>query len=458
MVNLLKKNVIFSCLVLVLLFISPASAGLKVTGMIYNGELAAGEGTSHVMEISIKEGDSPIDIAVDVMGFGQSPEMSSCFLEASEDKNPYSAREFISIDRPTFHLEPGESEIVTASIHVPEDAEGAAMYALINVHNKPAGDGTVAFCTAFAVPVVITIPDRARIQTGNISNINVEEAVAGQPMLISTKFENTGNYHYHVLNEISIEDLEGRTVTMASNGLSASSIVPTNSANFKIEIKDPLPVGKYQLHSTMKLEDGTVLDEKNTVFEVEKEYIPPFKEVSVRVLPGEPAVLATEKGRCELSFPPGAVVSGVKITLKPGNLEQLPGVPEGYEPGVTCISIEGLQGLLAKEARLLVEYNKEDLDAAGGDTSKLSLAYWDSGLSQWVPVSTELDEGNMKLKVHTNRLGTWAVLVGDSMRDMRESGASEKGSKSVPLGGMIPALSLLTAGLLSGRKGNKKRK
>jgi len=446
------KNYFVKCSLLgILFFISiftSSAAGLHFEGLKYAGEVSAGETVVHQMALSLGNGESATDITVEVLGFGQAPNKQYIGLNSSEDLSPYSAHDFITLDKKTFHIEPGEKVPFTATIKLPEDSGSGGRYALLNVYTKPErGEAQVGVSTAVMVPVMLTISDTELIETGKITNLSVGDVVVGQPIIVTTTLENTGNHHYYsAWNEITVENEAGTLVANSSTKPSIYAIIPTNSVNFETKIEQALPVGTYTVHSKMRLEDGTVLDEKSTTFEVEKEYIPPFKEVSLLISAGEEAILKTDNDRCAIHFPQGAIVSRVKLTLKPGDLKRLAEAPEAYELGVTCLAIEGLQGLLAKDAQLKVQYLEEDLNIAGGNPSKLNLAYWDGGLREWVLVPTVLDEKKSTLTANTKRLGDWVIVAGAPVRASEETKASKDDSKQqIPQGWMASFIALLAA-------------
>lgn len=432
--------------VLFIIFCTTSAAGIHVSGVKYMGDISEGETVIHQMTIDIGDNAPATNISAEVLGFGQTYEKKYFGLNSSKDISPYSARNAINLDKTSFHIDPNEKVSINATIKIPKNAGSGGRYALINIYTEPT-EGQVGISTAVLIPIMLTISGTELIETGEITNLSVSGVTVGQPLVVTTTLKNTGNHHYYrSWNEITVKNENGNMVAKVSTEPSIYAIIPTNSVNFDAKIERFLPVGTYTIHSKIMLEDGTVLDEESTTFEVETEYIPPFKEVSMSISPGKAAVLATDNGRCVVSFPQGSVVSGATITLKPGNLEKLPEAPPGYEMGVTCLYLGGLQGLLAKDAKLTVQYLEEDLKAAKGIPSRLNLAYWDDGLRQWVPVPTELDKENMTLSAYTNRLGSWVVLAGDPVTDVKGGGSSiEKSKMSSPLGGVLPAVTLLVA-------------
>ena len=60
---------------------------------------------------------------------------------------------------------------------------------------------------------------------------------------------------------------------------------------------------------------------------------------------------------------------------------------------------------------MVVKYSSADLEAAGSDVSKLSLARYDESEEKWTIVPTTLDRNALTLTATTNRFSIWTVMV-----------------------------------------------
>jgi hypothetical protein len=164
----------------------------------------------------------------------------------------------------------------------------------------------------------------------------------------------------------------------------------------------------------VSLADGTVLDTKTATFDVKSTYIAPPKETSITLTPQDTAVLASSDNVTIISFPAGAAIADVTVTLKPFALENLPTLPAGAQAGGTCFEVDGLSGLLSKDATISVRYSDADLAVAGGDASKLVLARYDSSDNKWTLLNTNVNRDTTTLSATTNRFSTWAVVTTSS--------------------------------------------
>ena len=252
--------------------IALANPGLKVSGALVNIDVTPGTTYYHIMTISSVSADPPMDILVDVVGLGQAKDGAFQPLGEDEDTGPYSARELITeIDKPSFHLEPGGSEEVKATIAIPENLSAGTRYAIIYIHNQPDDKGPIAFASAVVVPVVITIPGSPIQTSGDITDITVKEAVPGEPLEVVTTFQNTGNYHFKASNTVTVYDESGQAIATASAPLTANSIIPLFSYEFNISVEPGLLEGTYQMISEVVANGGTMLNSETKSFHVAKD-------------------------------------------------------------------------------------------------------------------------------------------------------------------------------------------
>ena len=262
--------------VLIILVICPGPASaINVVGSKYMETVNPGDTVTHTIIISTTATDPPMDIVVDVLGFGQTAGQSYTSLSAADDTSPYSARKFITLDARSFHLDSGESKTITATIVIPNNVGDGGRYAIISLHNAPSGDGTTAYVTAIAVPVMITIANSNLQQTGTITGIKTGDIVTGQPIHIITSLKNTGNIHYYLTkNNVTVSDSGGNVLDTASTTPSVFAIIPTFTVNYDVSLDKTLSPGTYSIKSVVSLENGTILDAKTSIIEVNTSVVP----------------------------------------------------------------------------------------------------------------------------------------------------------------------------------------
>jgi hypothetical protein len=428
----------------------PASAnpGLTVSGAMLVTDVSPGGTLTHKMTVSIGNSDSATDITVQVAGMTQSLDGVNEPLPASEDISSYSARSFISVDKSSFHMEPGTSQEVTATVHIPQDVGDGGRYAIINIQTQAAGGAGINVITAANVPIALTIKGSQLVHTGKITELSIGNFTSRQPVNILTNFQNTGNHHFKVKGEVAVMNAQGQSMGTIFIPVTASSILPGMVRKLQATFMPTgeLAPGTYTVSSKVMLEDGTVLDEADSTFKIKTPYAPPPAVGNITLTPSSASTLTSEDGRISIYFPQGAAVIPVNVSLWNYPAEQLPSPPPDMNLTTTCFRVDGLTGLLAKEATVTVRYSADDLGKAGGDTSRLRLARWDEGNSQWTVLKTRVDTGAMTLSASSNQMSIWAVVVGSPAA----AGASWVTPVAAAAGVIVLALLVLL--LLRGRR------
>ena len=415
-----------------------ANPGLTVSSALVLTVVSPGQTLTHTMTVSIGSNDPATNISVQVYGVQQSLQGAYIPLNASQDTGPYSARTFTTVDNSSFHLEPGGSQDMTATIQIPQDVGDGGRYAVITIQTQPVPGVGINIITEVIVPVYLTIQGSQLIHQGEITAFTVGEATSGQPVNISTTFQNTGNHNFKIKGEVTVKNDQGQSLGNISIPVTVSSLLPGALKQLKAAFipNGELAQGTYTVSSQVMLEDGTILDEASTTFTVETAYVPPPSVGNIMLTPSSASTLTSENG-ISIYFPQGAVLSPVNISLQDYTVEQLPALPYGDIATGICFRVDGLSGLLVKEATVIVKYTADDLAAAGGDVSKLRLARWDNG--QWTVLETNADEGAMTLSASSNQMSIWAVVVVP-----HESSAAESSGASwvTPVAAIVGAIVL----------------
>ena len=273
--------------ILACLIILPVPAGaLKVIGSIYKGTVSPGQTVIFPITVSTDPTDPSMNMVVSVMGFGQNPDMSYIGLAQSSDTSPYSARNYISIDSSAFHLDPGASKTINATISVPSNAGPGGGYAIISIHSQPQGSGSALVVTAINVPIMLTIGSSGLTQTGMITGLTTGDIVAGQPITITTAFENTGNNRYtDTFNNVTVTDGSGKQIAQLSANPTPFSIIPGNTVDYVVNLNTPLSPGTYTMQSTVSINNGALLDSKTSTFEVKSAYVAAPQEAGITLTP-----------------------------------------------------------------------------------------------------------------------------------------------------------------------------
>ena len=419
-----------------------ANPGMTVSNAVVLANVSPGQTFSQEMTISIGNADPATNISVQVYGVQQSPEGGYILLNASQDTGPYSARPFVTVDSSSFHLEPGGSYDLAVTIQIPQDVGDGGRYAIVNIATEPVAGAGVNIVTAVNVPVYLTIQGSQLINQGEITAFTVGEATSGQPVNISTTFQNTGNHHFKIKGEVTVKNAQGQTVGNISIPVTVSSLLPGALKQLKAAFvpNGELAQGTYTVSAKVMLEDGTILDEASTTFTVETAYVPPPGVGNITLTPSLASTLTSADGKISIYFPQGAVLAPVNVSLQSYPVDQIAALPSGVIAAGPCFQVSGLSGLLAQNATVTVKYTADDLAKAGGDVSRLVLARWDVGSSQWTILKTNADEAAMTLSASSNQMSTWAVVVGSPAAP---AATKAKASSVLPIAAIVGVIVLV---------------
>lgn len=398
---------IFTALLALVLLASPALAQLGISPGSMDMLVPKGEHSLPAITVR-NDSDKPMDFEVKLAGYGQDIRGSTEVLEP--DTNPLSAVAYITFNPAEFHLEPGERQEVALTVSIPEGIDGGR-YAVVLVVGTPAGDEAIKTVSRLGVLVRLTVAGSHLVEQGSIESIGSEPVESGKPIPIKVTYANEGNVHYRVQSSVTIFDAGGEILDVVRSSL--TMVLPGYSRDLVADwIPDrELEPGVYDALARVSLEDGTLLDEAEGSFEVGIPYVPPAPPVSITLSAASAAMLQTEDGRISISFPQGAVFSEVEIALRGYPLDQLAPPPSGHSLGATAFRVDGLPGLLAKEAAITVKYFPADLERAEGEAARLKLARWDEAEERWMVLRTKLDREAMTISTTTNQLSVWALMV-----------------------------------------------
>jgi hypothetical protein len=243
-----------------------ADTGLTVSGAKLVKTASPGDTFHHQITVSTSSAGQPVDITLQISSMAQSLDGTP---RPSPDSDPYSASGFITLDKDSFHLDPGGKEVVNATIHIPTDAGDGGRYALITVATRPPPGGKLSVITAVDVPVYITIKDSLLNHQGAITSLSANVS-SSQAIKVTTTFENTGNHDFKVKDILTVNDNQGHTIASVDTGLSLWPLIPGMSREIKANLFpdiDLLP-GLYRISSQVTLDDGTILAQGGTDLDI----------------------------------------------------------------------------------------------------------------------------------------------------------------------------------------------
>lgn len=264
-------------LMVILTMLNPASA-LRISGSIWKQDINPGESAEKEINISLSSAESANDYNIEVVGLEQTLQGINKPSGEENDTSLYSIKPFITVAPTGFHLEPGSSQMIIAKADIPADVGSGGRYAILSLRSaantsSDEGNGAsrVGVSIGSDIPIVFTIADSSLQQTGEITDLSIDEPISNDQQNISIILKNTGNIHYKARAKAEIRDEAGNVLAQSEGEFGVSSIVPPFSRLFELSLVPAtiLESGTYKLIASAELQDGTVLDSKEIQFEIQ---------------------------------------------------------------------------------------------------------------------------------------------------------------------------------------------
>lgn len=184
---------------------------------------------------------------------------------------------WISFEQESYYLEPGQSQVISFKINVPEGTAGGGQYAAILVRSE---DGLGNGATMQSVPQI------ASLIYGRISGAEmhpeaevVEQKIPGfitdNQLIVSETTYNTGNVDFRLTHSVVVTDLFTNQVFLNSNSrdengetiATKSMVVLPGTARENTMVWDEAPnIGIYKVKQTITFLDEEVVKEKIVIF------------------------------------------------------------------------------------------------------------------------------------------------------------------------------------------------
>jgi hypothetical protein len=390
------------------------TSGLSVKGALFSASVPKGGTITHTITISTEAGAKDQIFLLEIEGYHNDANGNAISVPMVQDTSLYSARPFLSLDKSNITVKSGSSVDVLVTAKIPQDVGDGGRYAMITIRSpSTTSGGGVGVAVGANVPVLLTIQGSKILEQGKIDQVQWADGSQGEPSSVRTTFTNTGNYHYKYINEVQLKDSKG---VLLFNGTyqATYSILPSSTINISVPVTEELQLGEYTVQSRLTEVDGLLIDEKTVNIEIKQKYVPPFAAVEGTILSEKDSTIVTSDGSVKIDFPAGAVIDTTKVTLKPLPIDAIPRAPNEVMIGGLAFSVDGITGLLSKDATITVKYSSDDMSAAGGDASKLGLARWDKNENKWTIIARSVDKNAGTLTAKTNRFSIWAIMIGGS--------------------------------------------
>jgi len=272
-----KKGIISVALAVCCLSLlaSPVLAGgLTVSGAKIDDSVKPGNDYSYTIGVQ-NTSDAPMDIGVEVKGYGMSANQDFIVLEPKDDSNPYTARELLTVSPASFHLEPGASQPVTVTTKIPSGIGDGGRYAIVFIHTVPAGGGQVATISAVAARVLLTISGSKLDTTSQITEVSLAQNTSQEPAGVMVTVADNGNYHYEPALQATLRN--GDKVVATTSVLAPGwPIIPGYSRQYQLTFAGgtAIPAGKYDVDVEVKDESGNLITKGTFPLEFTQNQVP----------------------------------------------------------------------------------------------------------------------------------------------------------------------------------------
>ena len=197
---------------------------------------------------AINRGQLSVEVSVQKRNFTAGSDGSLLYQADA----PYAAAEWVTIDPATFDLQPGATQVVTASVKVPENAEpGDHQVALIFMVPPDKTDANITINRGIGTPVYVTVPGEV-VESVSLSDLSAPGFATGGPVPITATVHNAGNVH---------EDYRGNSPLVVDAPGSPAAFpdftVPRDSVRDISTTWDPPFIGIFNPTVTLTESDGT---------------------------------------------------------------------------------------------------------------------------------------------------------------------------------------------------------
>ena len=264
---------------------------------VYNGKIETsvnpGSNNTYNMEVA-NTSDAPMDIGVEVKGYGMSASQDFIALEPKDDANPYTAIPLLDVSPATFHLEPGKSQVITITSSIPAGIGNGGRYAIVYIHTAASGGGAVGVISAVAARVLLTVSGSKLETTSQITEVALAKTTTPAPAAAMVTVANNGNYHYKPSIQATLRN-GNKVVAATAVAAPGWPIIPGFARQFKLDFagEAALPAGNYQVDVEVKDETGKLITKGTFPLELTEklEVLPPI--VTSAPPPPEPTAIAT---------------------------------------------------------------------------------------------------------------------------------------------------------------------
>lgn len=241
-----KKLLVFSSLVLVVFSVSALNgangAGISVSPLTFELSANPGDSISNIVKV-FNTTNEQLLVNMEVENFAPSGEEGRVALETGET-SAFSLARWVTVEPASLLIQPNEFLPVEFTVNVPFNAEPGGHYASILASvggQAPAGGGAAVVQKVGALVLMQVSGDVA--EELSVLSMTAPSFSEYSPVIITTRFENTGTVHLKPRGFIRVTNFLGREV--AKIELSQKNVLPNSVRKVEEEFNGRFLFGKY---------------------------------------------------------------------------------------------------------------------------------------------------------------------------------------------------------------------
>jgi hypothetical protein len=255
--------------VIALIAANTSLAGISVSPLKQELTVKPGQTGQFIVTVSNnRRGENNVvqSVTLEAMDVAVSEEGTLSFHRAGSFKT--SASKWITLEKNTLTLQPGESQTIHATVKVPQEARGE-FYSTIMVTLKPPPNSPKGILVTYRIAsgVFLTVPGQSFPRQARITRCEVlwskdasasmqpAEAVLARPT-IAVVIQNTGKARFEVSGAVRIQNEDSRMVFASPLTSRRPCVFGGDARLFEARLDRALPAGKYTLRAELDYQSG----------------------------------------------------------------------------------------------------------------------------------------------------------------------------------------------------------
>ena len=246
--------VVAICLAFGLTSTALAAGGLSVSGGKIDATVSPGSNSSYIIAVG-NTSDQPMDIGVEVEGYGVSLSNDFVVLAPAADTSPYTARGWLTVSPAGFHLDAGQYQNVIVTANVPAGTGEGGRYAIVMIQTIPSPGQQIATASAVAARVLLTVTGNSVDISSQVTGIAPISPTPQSSAGIYVTVANEGNYHYNPQVDVTLMNKNNVVATGSVN--TGWPIIPGYSRQYQLNLtgQGTIPAGNYD--AKIEVKDGS---------------------------------------------------------------------------------------------------------------------------------------------------------------------------------------------------------